>query len=337
MTYGGARGQTAIDMAKTLQFPFEGQRVHTAFADLIQQINQPGQKRPYQLSVANRLWGQKGYGFLPDFLMLTKEAYGAGLEEVDFSKATEQARQTINDWVAKETQNKIRDLIGKGVLNGDTRLVLTNAIYFKAPWEHAFGAKATLKEDFKASAAKSIKVDMMHQTENMKLLETDTFQMLSIPYQMHDLSMVILLPRQPDALAPLEKAVSAEKLQEWMGKMKMYQVALSLPKFTFTAQFTLNDVLSQMGMGIAFNPTQADFSGITTQQKLFLSAVIHKAFVAVDEKGTEAAAATAVGVRATAAPIANPPATFRADHPFLFLIRDNRTGSILFMGRVVNP
>jgi serpin B len=335
MTYAGARGQTALDMAKTLQFPFEGQQLHSAWADLIQELNRPGQKRAYQLSIANRLWGQKGYGFLPEFLKLSRDAYGAGLEEVDFIKATEQARQTINDWVAKETQDKITDLIEKKVVTQNTRLVLTNAIYFKASWADAFNKRATMKEDFKSRAGKTTNVDMMHQNERLKLLETDTFQLLELPYRQQELSMLVLLPRQSDGLAALEQQLSADQLSQSVGKMQMRQVNVSMPKYKFTAKFMLKQALTEMGMGNAFSPA-ADFSGITHAKGLFISAVVHQAFVAVDEHGTEAAAATAV-VLGDSLPRPLPPATFRADHPFMFLIRDNRTGSILFMGRVVNP
>jgi serpin B len=340
MTYGGARGQTAIDMAKTLHFPFEGQRVHTAFADLIQQINQPGQKRPYQLSVANRLWGQKGYNFLPEFLKLTKDAYGAGLEKVDFEYATEQARQTINDWVAKETQEKIKDLIPQGALTRETRLVLTNAIYFKSRWVWEFGPKATIKEDFTIGARKTAKVDMMRQNRALNLLENDSFQMLELPYELGQLSMLVVLPRLLDSFPKIERQFSAESITQWLSLAKRHQVDVSLPKFTFSSKFRLRKNLSELGMAIAFDGNSANFDGLkkVDKEKFCLSDVIHEAFIGVDESTTEAAAATAViGVRAISANLPLPPATFRADHPFLFLIRDNRTGSILFMGRVVNP
>jgi len=335
MTYAGAKGKTASDMAATLQFPFDENRLHAAFADMIKEINQPGKKRKYQLSVANRIWGQKDYGFLPNFLELSKTAYGAGLQELDFQKATEQSRKTINDWVAKETQDKIKDLLPEGSLANDTRMVLTNAIYFKANWAEAFNAKATKKEDFKVGADKKIKVDMMKQTEMMSLLQNDEFQLLEIPYEGRELSMLVLLPRKADGLAAVEKQLTADNLQEWVGKMKRYMVTLSLPKFKFTTEIKLKDTLTKMGMGLAFTE-KADFSGMASREKLFIDAVIHKAFVAVDEKGTEAAAATAVTIRPTSAPVGQA-ATFRADHPFVFVIRDNRTGSVLFMGRVVNP
>ena len=334
MTYAGARGQTALDMAKTLQFPFDQTRLNPAFNDLIQELNRRGQKRGYQLSIANRLWGQKDYGFLPEFLRISKESYGAGLEEVDFIGATEKARITINDWVAKETQDKIKDLLATGVLTGDTRLVLTNAIYFKAQWAHLFNEDATKKEDFTAAAGKTVKVDMMHASQVLRLFESDALQVLEMPYKQQDLSMVVFLPCKIDGLTEIEKQLKTGNADQWLSKAQTRRVALSLPKYKYTSKFMLNDVLSTMGMGIAFTPG-ADFSGMTSRQNLYITAVVHKAFVAVDENGTEAAAATAVVMGALGG---GPPlTTFLADHPFVFLIRDNRTGSILFMGRVVNP
>jgi serpin B len=335
MTYAGARGKTATEMATTLQFPFEDKRVHPAYGDLVDEINRRGKKRQYQLSVANRLWGQKDYGFLPDFVKLMRGHYGAGLEEVDFKADPDKARQTINAWVEKETQDRIKDLLPAGSLAHDTKLVLTNAIYFKAQWPEPFSARATAREDFKVADGKTIKVDMMHHSELWNYREVDGVQILELPYEQYELSMVVLLPKKADGLAALEKALSAETLQKWTAKLQRHQVNLSLPKFKFTSEFQLKPVLSGMGMPTAFS-RDADFSGMTSRDKLFIDAVVHKAFVAVDEKGTEAAAATGVVMRATSAPVAER-VDFRADHPFVFLIRDNRTGSVLFMGRVANP
>jgi serpin B len=335
MTHVGARGKTAADMAATLHLPLEGQRLNAAFANLIQEVSKPGQQRKFQLTIANRLWGQKGYGFDPQFTKTTREFYGAGLEELDFAKATDAARQTINAWVEKQTNNRIKDLLPAGSLEADTRLVLTNAIYFKAQWKEVFSPAATKREDFKLANGKTAPADLMHTVDIMPLFDGANFQVLSLPYQDNELSMVIVLPRKADGLPAVEKELTADNVAKWLAAMKEHNVTLSLPKFTFTSQFQLKKTLSAMGMGIAFGKN-ADFSGMTTQEKLFIDAVVHKAFVAVDEKGTEAAAATAVTMRPLSAPVA-PPATFRADHPFLFLIRDNATGSVLFMGRVAQP
>jgi serpin B len=335
MTYAGARGQTATEMAATLHFNTSGLPLHAAYADLIKELNRPGQKRKYQLSVANRLWGQTGYGFAPDFLKLTHDSYGASLEELDFVRATEQARKTINGWVEKETQARIKDLLAPGTITPDIRLVLTNAIYFKAQWADAFSEKTTKKEDFKLGEGKTVNVDMMQITESANLFESDALQMLELPYEQHELSMLVLLPRQIDGLGNLEKQLSTKSLEQWTRGLKRQRVMVQLPRFKFTAEFKLRRVLSEMGMALAFSKN-ADFSGMATGEKLGIDDVIHKAFVAVDEKGTEAAAATAVTIRTLGAP-AGTPTTFRADHPFVFLVRDNRTGSILFMGRLADP
>jgi serpin B len=334
MTYAGARGKTADDMAATLKFPFQGNRLNAAFAGLVQDLDRKGEKRKYQLNIANRLWGEKGYGFLPEFVKMCKDAYRAGLEELDFAADPEKARQTINAWVEKETQDKIKDLVPPGTITPATRLVLTNAIYFKANWRHVF-PDVTKKDDFKTAADKTIKVDMMQTLEFFPYAQSDDVQILELPYEQNELSMLVLLPKKVDGLSGLEKQLTADNLEKWRGQLKKHRVNVKLPKFKFTSQFQLSKVLSAMGMGVAFGG-QADFSGMTTREKLFISDVIHKAFVAVDEKGTEAAAATAVVMRATAIEEA-PMATFYADHPFVFVIRDNRTGSILFMGRVTQP
>jgi serpin B len=335
MTYAGARTQTAEQMAKTLHFNLEDKLLHPAFADLNNLLVGAGRKRHYQLNIANALWGQKNYGFRPDYLKLTRQYYGAGLNELDFEKATEEARKTINAWVEKQTNNKIKDLIPAGALEADTRLVLTNAIYFKASWVEAFSEKLTKKEDFKVSAGSKVAVPMMHRTDHFSLVDADTFQMLELPYESHDLSLLVFLPKKVDGLADFEKSLTAANLAKWLKQRKLYQVDVALPKFKITAEFKLKPVLSALGMPLAFSK-DADFSGMTSQEKLFIDQVLHKAFVDVHEKGTEAAAATAVTMRPTGAPVV-PKATFRADHPFTFMIRENHTNSILFAGRLLNP
>jgi serpin B len=335
MTAAGARGNTAKEMAATLHLPPDGQRLHAGFADLIQSLNNPAKARKYDLQIANRLWGQKRFGFLPDFLKLSSDAYGAGLEELDFSAAPEAARQAINAWVEKQTKDKIKNLMPEGSVTVATRLVLTNAIYFKAQWADPFFDKATAKQDFKAGPGKTMKVDMMHKTEIMQYAATDEIQFVELPYEQHQLSMLVLLPKNADGLPALEKQLSAAKLAEWSKAAKRNNVVLSLPRFKFTSTFeNLKNVLAKMGMTTAFTP-QADFSGMASGAKLFIDQVVHKAFVDVNEFGTEAAAATAVGMRLAAAPVEN--ITFTADHPFVFVIRDNATGSVLFVGRVANP
>jgi serine protease inhibitor len=336
MTYAGARGNTAEEMKTTLRFGLAAERVHPAFGKLITSLDGDVKKgkRPFQLTVANRLWGQKDYGFLPEFTKLGKDYYRAGLEEVDFVNATEDARMTINTWVEKQTNDKIKDLLPKGSLTVDSRLVLTNAIYFKAPWLTPFNEKKTAPGDFNLASGKSVKASVMHAKERIGYAAFDSFSLVNIPYDGYQQSMVVLLPKKNDGLPELEKQLTAANLSAWLKKMGSFEVDLKLPKFKVTAEFMLNDVLIKMGMKDAFSRNKADFTGIASREKLFITAVVHKAFVDVNEAGTEAAAATGVVVGTTSLP---QPATFHADHPFVFLIRDNRTGSILFAGRVVDP
>lgn len=333
MTYAGARGETAEQMARTLHFTLDQDRLHNAFQALLAERNSAWKKRSYELRVANALWGQKGFTFLPSFLSLTRDHYGAGLQELDFRTSAEDARRFINAWVEKETKDKIKDLLEPGDVNPLTRLVLTNAIYFKGSWDQQFQKEQTFEQAFQLSAGKSKKVPMMHNTSHFKYLDGGTFQALELPYKGGDLSMVVLLPKTVAGLPDLEKSLTAAKLAELVARMKMEEVALVLPKFKATCEFRMGGTLAAMGMPLAFG-TGADFSGMDGERDLFIGDVIHKAFVDVNEEGTEAAAATGVIMRLAAAPVMN---HFQADHPFLFLIRDSRSGGLLFIGRMVNP
>jgi serpin B len=339
MTYAGARGETAAEMAKTLHFALPQEQLHPAFGQIVKQINGDGSKRGYQLSTANALWGQKGYPFLPDFLSLTRTNYGAGLKEVDFANATEQARQTINAWVEKETQDKIKELLKVGILTPDTRLVLTNAIYFKGSWASQFKKDQTRPEPFFQSAQNKIQAPLMHQTHAYGYLDAGTFQILEMPYVGKELSMVVLLPKKLDGLADLEKSLTADRLDDWLKRLHTEDVIVTLPKFKTTGEFSLADALKSLGMKQAFDENTANFKGLNGgKEPLFISAVVHKAFVDVNEEGTEAAAATGVIIaRPTAVIDPKPTPVFRADHPFVFLIRDRTSGSILFLGRLADP
>lgn len=334
MTYAGARGNTAKEMGTAMHFDLEAARFHPAFAALSREWQGPVKGRKYQLKIANRLWGQKDYGFLPDFLKTSQDQYQAGLKEVDFIGDTEGARQAINGWVEDQTNKKIKELIKRGILNVDTRLVLSNAIYFKAAWMRPFSPKATKPGDFTTSAGKKVAVPTMHASLRTNYFADGAVLGLELPYENHELSMIILMPKKADGLADLEKRLTAIQLKTWLNKLRDHLVQITLPKFKVTAEFHLNSVLKQLGMKDAFERQKADFSGMTTREKLFISHVVHKAFVDVNEAGTEAAASTAVVMERLSLP---PRGVFNADHPFLFLIRDAKTGSILFMGRVVDP
>jgi serpin B len=360
MTYAGARGKTAEQMTQTLQFPFdqdlvqeergpskprplmkvrypwEASRIAAAFGALEKRLKAEPQKDAYELTVANALWGQKSYGFLKQFLELIETNYDGRLNEVDFIGASETARRNINAWVQKKTKNKIKNLIARGVLKRTTRLVLTNAIYFKGNWARQFEISRTKQAPFTLLNGDKVNVPMMNQTAQFPYMETEDFQALELPYVGNELSMIIFLPQQVDGLPDFEKTLMAENLSQWLTILRKRKVHVYIPKFKMTSQFSLASVLKTMGMTDAFEPNLADLSGMNGKKDLFISAVVHKAYVDVNEEGTEAAAATGVVVGVTSVGPRKTP-IFRADHPFLFLIRDNQTGSILFIGRVMNP
>ena len=331
MTYAGARGQTDAEMAEVLHFSLPQERLHPACAELKQAVEGDRSVAGCELSVANALWAQQGLHLLDEFRELTRSHYGAGLRELDFHTATEQARQTINRWVEQQTRDKIRDLLKRGDVLPDTMLVLTNAIYFKGLWHQQFDKAQTREAPFTVEPGRQVRVPMMSQKGEFGLGHGDGLQLLELPYVGDELAMVILLPAAPDGLAALEESLNTANLGKWLATLRERDVVVYLPRFELTVRFDLTDVLRAMGMSAAFTG-RADFSGITGAKDLFISKVVHKAFVSVDEEGTEAAAATGVVMRKTALP-----PTFRVDHPFLFLIRHQPTGAILFVGRVTDP
>lgn len=335
MTYAGARGNTSEQMAEVLHFDLGQKKLHPAYRELLDELNVGQESEGYQLSVADALWGQKGYRFLGKFLELTKDNYGAGLKEVDYTGATEEARVTINAWVEKETENKIKELIKPGVLDRWTRLVLTNAIYFKGFWESQFEEGMTLPAPFALVSGERVEVPTMHKTADFKYMEGENFQALELSYVGESLAMTIFLPKEADGIRAFESSLTADRLLGYLSDLREREVIIALPKFEITSEFSLAEVLKSMGMTDVFDENKADLSGMTGKRDLYITAVLHKAFVEVNEEGTEAAAATGVVVGLTSAPPSQ--TIFRADHPFVFLIRDLRSGSILFMGRVLDP
>ena len=348
MAQAGARGRTASQMAQVLHFStssgeteesspsrLDQRQVASAYGRIIKDLNKRGQKGAYTLTVANALWGQKGFGFLKEYLELVRTDFGGQLTEVDFARASEAARKTINTWVEKQTKGKIKDLIPAGALDSMTRLVLTNAIYFKGNWARQFKKDQTQDAPFTLIGGRTIQVPMMNQTAEFGYMETDTLQGLELPYVDKELSMIIVLPKEKDGLSRLEETLTSEALSQWLARLFSREVVVSVPKFKVTTQFSLASVLQSMGMTDAFSDS-ADFSGMDGKKDLFISAVIHKAYVDVNEEGTEAAAATGIVMKLTSVGPSEIP-LFRADHPFLFLIRDNKSGGILFMGRVMDP
>ena len=330
-----ARGQTETEMAQVLHFDSKLAEAHAYYHKLLEQWNKADPKRPYQLHVANRLWGQRDYPVLPNFLALTRQEYDAEMQLLDFAQA-EPARREINQWVEKQTDDKIKELIPARAIDGSTRLVLTNAVYFKGTWLRPFAKTATQDEDFAVSAQRKVKVPLMHLKAAFGYAEEDSFQALEMAYKGNELSMVVLLPKQTDGLSDLEKSLSLERLQAILSKLSSQQVITSIPRFKLESSFSLGSTLQALGMKRAFSRA-ADFTGISSVEALYISAVVHKAYVDVNEEGTEAAAATGVMMAGGAAPRPVPVPVFRANHPFLFLIRDTKAGSILFMGRLIDP
>lgn len=337
MTYGGAQGNTAKEMQQTMHYLPVDQETHEAFAALRAGLEEIGKKANVQLYIANSLWPQKDYPFLSDYLTLLKDKYNTDVTPVDYSKDAENARKTINQWVVYKTRDKIDNLIGPGVLRRLTRLVLVNAIYFQGHWATQFQAEKTKERAFHLSATETVKVPMMTQEKRFAYADLENHWMIELPYVGNDMSMLILLPKEIDGLAQLESALSKDTLAAWQDKLKKRNVLVYLPKFTMTwGAHDIRDALKSLGMTEAFNDTRADFSGMDGRRHwLYISAILHKAFVDVNEEGTEAAASTAVVMTIRSMP--DPLPVFRADHPFLFLIQDYATRSILFMGRVANP
>ena len=333
MTSVGARGSTAQEMASVLHLDWPG--AQSAFGRMQSRLNELGKEEGVEFSVANALWLQQDFRFLDAFLGEVKGRYAAAFRSADFRAAAEAARTEINGWVSERTRAKINDLFAPGTLDATTRMVLVNAVYFNGKWLHPFDKRRTRQAPFFPAPGKDVKVQTMNQKRKFPYAEDGQVQLLDLPYAGGELSMVVVLPRARDGLNALESDFGQEKLSAWTKALAQTEVVVSLPKFRAVSEFSLGETLASMGMREAFTRS-ADFSGITGGKDLFISAVVHKAFVDVNEEGTEAAAATGVAMRLTAVRSA-PPKVFLADHPFLFLIRDRASGSILFMGRVVNP
>jgi serpin B len=347
MTFVGARGDTASEMARVLHLQgahageadaLTGLKAQVCEAyDLQRRLLNAHKDGGFSLHVANALWAAAGYPLKAEFLTRIRDSFGGHVESLDFSNEPA-ARERINQWVSDQTRGKIKKLIGRGALNRQTPLVLTNAIYFKAAWEEQFRPEATRKEKFHVSAGRDVDAMMLNRTGFYDLAELKGVRLLILPYKDQTASMILLLPDKMDGLAALEDSLTAENLSSWRHEAKPTQVALSLPKFETTSSFELNTPLIALGMRKAFRPGEANLTGIArvAGAPLYVGLVIHKAFVEVDEEGTEAAAATAVALGA-AAPMPSRPVRFAADHPFVYIILDNRTHEILFMGRMCNP
>jgi serine protease inhibitor len=340
MVREGAEGKTAKQMTAVLHL---GKGTAGAAHGALAKALKPGlawhgdeQKPAYELSIANAVWAQKGVNFLDRYTTTLKDAYGAPLEVIDFANP-KSARARINKWVEERTRGKIENIVPAGKPAPDTRLVLANAIYFKAPWNEEFEKEDTKRATFTTTSGRTVRPKMMSQTEHFRYAEVDDAQILEMHYKGGEASMVFLLPKAKDGLPALEKKLTAATLKTWLAGVEGKDVAVTIPKFSFTSNHDLTETLPAMGMANAFSADKADFKGMTTEIPLFIGAVLHKAFIAIDEEGTEAAAATVAMATLGAAPSSGRPVVFKADHPFLILIRHGRTGCILFMGRVEDP
>jgi len=332
MTYEGAKGQTADEIKSVFHFP-ESNILRPNFAAIYNNINK--KDKEYKLSTGNALWVQQDYKLLDEYLSTVEKYYGGKVANVDFVRETEKSRQTINTFIEEQTNNKIKDLIPEGILDASTRLVLTNAIYFKGTWTWEFDESDTRDQDFKITPTNVVKTPMMYMDNDkaeFNYADVGDLQILELPYKGDEISMLVLLPTEN--LDSIESSLTVEKLEEWKSQMREDRLdAIYLPKFEFDTKYFMNDALSAMGMPTAFSGG-ADFSGMTGARDLYIQYVIHQAFIKVDEEGTEAAAATAVIMGES---VAIQRKIFRADHPFIFIIQEKATGNILFMGRITDP
>ncbi|MFN8178791.1 MAG: serpin family protein [bacterium] len=337
MACAGAAGTTWSEMATALRWARKHGVLHESYGSLLRSERSVTSPSSFRLKVADRLWGQRGSRFREAFLRVTREQYGAQLEALDFAAAPEASRQTINAWVSEKTDRRITDLLAPGMIVSATRLVVTSAVDFYGSWAAPFDTMATNVEPFHVSRSKTVEVPLMHRKCDCSLGRVEDLSILELPYRMEDLTMVVILPDSTVGLGRLEGRLTAAALRGWLAALHPVERAdVYLPRWRFDSRFTLNEPLQSLGMVSAFDAQSADFSGMDGARDLSLALVAHQAYVDVDERGTEAAAATASGL-ALGYVREGPNAEFRADHPFLFLIRDKLTGCILFLGRVVNP
>lgn len=342
MTYAGAEGETKEQMKSVLHFAQPDAELNAAFNTLDQELESRGENakgadgQPFRLRIANALWSQEGETFLPSYLDTLAESYGAGVNLLDFIHHTEKARQTINAWVSERTEARIPELLPQGLLNPNTRFVLTNAVYFNAAWAKPFVPQSTQDGPFTLANGSSVSVPLMHGLIEGRYAEGADYQTAEIPYDGHEVAMIAVLPKG-QSLESFEASLDSERMESIVGSLSRAKIRLTLPRFEMRTRLLLAEVLKEMGMTAAFAPGEANFSGMDGKRTLFLREVVHEAFVKVNEAGTEAAAATAVIGERTSAEPEVPIVDFEATRPFLFFIRDNETGANLFLGRVVNP
>jgi serpin B len=333
MAYLGAKGDTATEIATALGL--DADPAKAALAARAETAAWQAARGQAELVVASRLFTDKERPLVPDFAKTVEDAFGAAPQSLDFQRAPEDARKTINAWVSEKTSDKIHELLAKGTVDARSRLVITNAIYFKARWSLPFAASETKDEPFKVDAKKSVTAKTMHATDSHRYAEGNGARVVELGYHGSELSMLLVLPDDPGALGKLEESMSDETIAKWTPSVR--RVAISLPRFSFRSGGTMNGALRELGIKTAFGD-RADFSGLSASgaKDVSVSQVAHQTWVAVDEQGTEAAAATGVVMRATSL-VMGPIVELKFDHPFLFVIRDARRGRVLFVGRVADP
>ncbi|HNV72116.1 MAG TPA: serpin family protein [Candidatus Ozemobacteraceae bacterium] len=342
MTFAGAGSDTLQEMQKVLGYPLESGSLAQTYKAYLESLRPPtGAEAPYELAVANAIWAQGKYPFGASYLKKIEDWFASKIHLVDFAANANAIRVEINTWVEKITHDRIKDLIPSGMLSADTRMVLVNAVYFKGKWQDEFLKSDTRDEPFTTGDGSPKTVPMMSRTANMLYAETEQYQALRLPYKGKDLAMLVFLPREKNGIDAMIAGLDADKIAETGRQFTGREVQLFLPKFTTDYGCTLNDPLQQLGMKAAFTES-ADFSGMFDGGKsptgaFYISAIVHKAFVAVDEEGTEAAAATAVAMTQECVMERVPPVVFRADHPFLFAIMHLPSETMLFVGRVMKP
>jgi serpin B len=333
MTYAGARGETAAEMAKVLHLTLPPEKLHPAFGATAHQLK-GGKEKLFQLNVANALWGQRGFPFRPEFLELNRTNYAGGFRELDFATDPQAARQTINRWVEQKTEDRIKELLKPEDINRNVRLVLTNAIYFNGTWVEPFRKNATHEGDFETAPGVKMKVPMMRVGGRFLYHSGSEFELVMLPYRGDQFAMVVLLPRKRCDLAEVETSLTADKLLDGISKLTQHDGSVMLPRFKYNSRLELKEPLVALGMPRAFGDGVADFSGINSGPSLCIANVIHASNIEVDERGTEATAATAVVMQHV---IALTPFQFHADQPFIYFLVDRRTMTIVFLGRYSGP
>lgn len=335
MTGLGARGGTAAEMDRVLHLPADDEVVAAGFGAQMREVARDD--GAVTVNLANRLYGQRGTPFSPGYLALLERHFGAGLEQVDYRRDPEAARRLINGWVEEQTAQKIRDLLGPGTVKPMTELVLVNAVYFLGKWSEPFPKRATADAPFHRERGGDVTTKFMRTTGRFGYAELDGVQVVSLPYRGDSMEMIVILPATNTPLAQVEKQLDAGRLAAWLAAPAPAQVVVTLPRLHLETSFDLGGALAKLGMATAFS-RDADFTGMTTDATpLFISSVVHKAYLDVDEEGTEAAAATAVVMERASEMMADELKTFRADRPFILAIRHKASGAILFLGRVADP